>query len=92
MNQIAFDETVIRINGQQYWLSTAVDPETGEYYHVKLYATRTIVLTAQFLRELRDCYDSTTPSFSSTVQTISKLHSGDSGSYFGKNSVEIETL
>ena len=30
-DHIALDETVVRINGQQYWLYAAVDPETNEF-------------------------------------------------------------
>ena len=29
-NQIALDETVIRVNNERYWLYAAVDPETNE--------------------------------------------------------------
>jgi putative transposase len=32
-NHIAVDETVIRINNQQFWLYTAADPETNELLH-----------------------------------------------------------
>ena len=53
-NPVAVDETVIRLNDQQYWLYAAVDPETNEFLHVKLYPTRTIVVTKQFLTELQE--------------------------------------
>jgi putative transposase len=52
-NQIALDETVIRINDQQFWLYAAADPETNELLHVRLFATTTTVLTEIFPRELR---------------------------------------
>ena len=32
-DHVAVDETVIRLNGQQYWLYAAVDPETNELLH-----------------------------------------------------------
>ena len=56
-NQIALDETVIRINDQQFWLYAAADPETNELLHVRLFSTTTTVLTEMFLRELRQKHD-----------------------------------
>ncbi|WP_423998662.1 IS6 family transposase [Haloarcula salina] len=62
-NQIALDETVIRINDQQFWLYAAADPETNELLHVRLFATTTITLTEIFLRELRQKHDIETAIF-----------------------------
>ena len=56
-NQIALDETVIRINDQQFWLYAAADPETNELLHVRLFSTTTTALTEIFLRELRQKHD-----------------------------------
>jgi putative transposase len=53
-NQIAVDETVIRVNGQRHWLYAAVDPDTNQFLHVRLFQTRTTQLTVLFLRELRE--------------------------------------
>ena len=53
-NQIAVDETVIRINDERDWLYAAVDPDTNEFLHVRLFQTRTTQFTVLFLRELRD--------------------------------------
>jgi putative transposase len=53
-NQIAVDETVIQINDERHWLYAAVDPQTNEFLHVRLFQTRTTQLTVLFLRELRD--------------------------------------
>lgn len=53
-NQIAVDETVIRINDERHWLYAAVDPQTNEFLHVRLFQTRTTQLTVLFLRELRE--------------------------------------
>ncbi len=50
-DHIALDETVIRINGQQFWLYAAVDPETNKFLHLRLFTTTTTALTQQFLRE-----------------------------------------
>jgi putative transposase len=55
-DHIALDETVIRINGQQFWLYAAVDPKTNRFLHIRLF-TKTTALTQQFLRELREKYD-----------------------------------
>lgn len=51
-DHIALDETVIRVNGQQYWLYAAVNPETNRFLHVRLFTTTT-ALTQKFLRELK---------------------------------------
>ena len=56
-DHIALDETVIRINGQRFWLYAAVDPETNKFLHIRLFTTTTTALTQQFLRELREKHD-----------------------------------
>jgi putative transposase len=50
--QVAVDETVIRINDQQYWLYAAANPRTNELLHVRLFLTTIAALTDIFLREL----------------------------------------
>ena len=57
MNQVAIDETVIRINDQQYWLYAAGDPSTNELLHVRLFSMTTTPLTEVFLQELREKHD-----------------------------------
>jgi transposase-like protein len=52
-DHIAVDETVIQVNDERRWLYAAVDPETNEFPHVRLFPTRTTRLTVLFLRELR---------------------------------------
>jgi transposase-like protein len=37
LNHVALDETVIRINDQQYWLYAAIDPETNKFLHIRLF-------------------------------------------------------
>ncbi|MDB9254098.1 IS6 family transposase [Halorubrum ezzemoulense] len=56
-DHIAVDETVIRLNDQQYWLYAAVDPETNELLHTKLEPTTTKVLAHSFLAELSEKHD-----------------------------------
>jgi putative transposase len=53
-NQIAVDETVIRINDQRRWLYAAVDPQTNDLLHVRLFQARSTERTMLFLRELRE--------------------------------------
>ncbi|ELZ23776.1 transposase [Halosimplex carlsbadense 2-9-1] len=62
-NQIALDETVIRINDQQFWLYAAADPETNNLLHLQLFATTTTALTEIFPRELRHKHDVETAVF-----------------------------
>jgi putative transposase len=51
-NHVAADETVIQLNDERHWLYAAVDPETSEFLHVRLYPRRTRWTTREFLREL----------------------------------------
>jgi transposase-like protein len=56
-NHVALDETVIRVNDEQYWLYAAVDPDTNKLLHIRLFPTYTTALTEIFLRELREKHD-----------------------------------
>jgi len=56
-DHVAVDETVIRLNDEQYWLYAAVDPETNELPHTKLEPTTTKVLAHSFLTELSEKHD-----------------------------------
>jgi transposase-like protein len=56
-DHVAVDETVIRLDDEQYWLYAAVDPETNELLHTKLEPTRTNVLAHAFFTELREKHD-----------------------------------
>ncbi|EMA31348.1 transposase [Haloarcula japonica DSM 6131] len=47
-NQIAFDETVIRINDPQFWLYAAAGPQSNELLPTRLFATTTTTLTEIF--------------------------------------------
>jgi len=54
---VAVDETVIRLNGEQYWLYAGVDPDTNELLHTKLEPTRPKVIAHSFFHELREKHD-----------------------------------
>jgi len=54
---IALDETVVKVNGERFWLYAAVEPETNVILHVSLYSTRTIVTTKLFLRNLAEKHE-----------------------------------
>jgi len=56
-DHVAVDETVIRIDGEQYWLYAAVDPDSNELLHTKLESTRTNALAEMFFGELREKHD-----------------------------------
>ena len=62
-NQIAVDETVIRINDQQFWLYAAANPATNEILHLRLFSTTTTALTEMFLKELQQKHDVETAVF-----------------------------
>jgi len=48
---VAVDETVIRLNDEQYWLYAAVDPGTIELLHKQLEPTTNKVITHSFFTE-----------------------------------------
>lgn len=54
---VAVDETVIRLDDEQYWLYAAVDPDTNELLHTSLEPTRTNVIADGFFGELREKHD-----------------------------------
>jgi len=56
-NHVAVDETVVRLNDEQYWLYAAVDPETNDLLHTRLETTTNNALADRFLAVLRDKYD-----------------------------------
>ena len=80
-DHVAVDETVIRLNGQQYWLYAAVDPETNELLHTQLEPTTTTVLAQSFLATLREKHDVDNAVFlvdgASSLQTACSRHGLD---------------
>ena len=48
---------MIKIDGEQFWLYSATDPQTNEILLTRLYPTRTKALTERFIRELRSKHD-----------------------------------
>ena len=55
-DQIAGDETMIRVTGHEHWLYGAVDPSTNEIIHVSLFSATTKQTTRWFLTELHRRY------------------------------------
>jgi len=55
-DQLAVDEKVIRINGHDFWLYGAVDPETNETLQFRLFPTTTKQTARWFLAELHRRY------------------------------------
>lgn len=81
-NQIALDETVIRINDQQFWLYAAADLQSNDLLHVRFFSTTMTALTEIFLRELRQKHDVESAVFLLTARNTSKLHCNELGSDF----------
>ena len=73
-DQIALDETVVKVNGDRFWLVAAVEPEINVILHVRLYPSRTTALTKMFLRKLQDKYAIDDPEF--LVDGAPWLHAG----------------
>ena len=92
LDHVALEETVIQLDDQRYWLYAAIDPGTNEFLHVKLYSTRTTVLTEMYICNSERNTPSKTPCFSSIQHRGSKLHSIISVSNFDTKNMEIGTL
>ena len=56
-NHVAVDETVIRLDDEQYWLYAAVDPDSNNLLYTKLEPTRNNMFADQFFADLRDKHD-----------------------------------
>ena len=56
-DRVAVDQTAIRINDEQYWLYSAVDPQTNRILHSRLFPTYTISIAREFLAELTEKHD-----------------------------------
>ena len=56
-NHVAVDETVIRLNDEQYWLYAAVDPETNDLLHTQLEPTTNNAFADRFFADLREKHD-----------------------------------
>jgi len=56
-NQVAVDETMIRLNGDWYWLYMAVNPDTNDVLHTKLQPTRNHYTAKEFMLELVEKHD-----------------------------------
>lgn len=42
-NHVAVDETLIQLNNERLWLYAAVDPDTNDFLHVRLFPIRKII-------------------------------------------------
>ncbi len=56
-NHVAVDETVIRLDNEQYWLYAAFDPESNDLLHTQLEPTTNNALADRFFADLRDKHD-----------------------------------
>ena len=68
-DHVAVDETVIRLNYEQYWLYAAVDPDTNELLHIALEPTTNKGIAYAFFAELRGKHDVDDAVLSSTART-----------------------
>ncbi|ELY63138.1 transposase [Natrinema versiforme JCM 10478] len=91
-DHVAVDETVIRLNDEQYWLYAAIDPETNELLHTKLEPTTTRVLAHPFLRNSPRNMTPLTPCFSSMDRTRYKMHVSVMASISDTRNMEIGML
>ncbi len=89
-NHVPVDETVIRINDEQFWQYAAAGPDTNDLLHLRLFSTTTTALTEIFLRELRQKHDVELLCFWLMALNTSKLRWTELASDFKLNEMEIE--
>jgi transposase-like protein len=56
-DHVVVDETVIRLNDEQYWLYAAVDPDTNELLYTTFELTTNTVLAQTLLTELSEKHE-----------------------------------
>lgn len=56
-NHVVVDESVIRLNDEQYWLYAAVDSESNDLQHTKLESTKNKVIASTFFQALCEKHD-----------------------------------
>jgi transposase-like protein len=56
-DKVALDETVIKVEGERFWLYGAVNPETNQILHLRLFPTRNTTVTKLFLSDLDEKHD-----------------------------------
>jgi len=49
---IALDETCVKVNGLEYWVYAAVDVDRNEILSMRVYPSRNILTTKQFIHEV----------------------------------------
>jgi putative transposase len=63
--KVALDETVVKVEGEQYWFLAAVEPSTNSILHTGLSSHRNMAMTSMFLEEPGEKHDFETLHFSS---------------------------
>ena len=56
-NHVAVDETVTRLDDEQYWLYAAIDPETNDLLHTQLEPATNNAVADRFFADLRGKHD-----------------------------------
>lgn len=56
-DRVAVNQKAIRINDEQYWLYTAVDPRTNMILNSRMFSTYIISVTREFFTTLAEKYD-----------------------------------
>jgi len=88
-DHVAVDETVIRLNDEQYWLYAVVDPKISELLYTKLEPTTNKVISHAFFAEPREKHDVDEPCFSLTVHNRWKTLAAVTASISDMKSMEI---
>ena len=67
VKEILVDETMLKVNGQDYWLWIAYEPNLNTCLMMHLSRERTIFVRYQFFRQLRNRYGTRKPIYTEMV-------------------------
>jgi len=56
-DRVALNETVMKVNGEEYWFVAAVVPSTNRILHAGLYSHRNMAMTSSFLEEIDEKHE-----------------------------------
>jgi len=65
-DHIVLDETVVKVNGERFWLVGAIDTDANVILHVRLYPSRKTVACSNWA-----CTSATKPSMNGTLSNVS---------------------
>jgi hypothetical protein len=89
--KVALDETVVKVEGEQYWFVAAVEPSTNRILDAGLYSHKNMAMTSMFFEEHDEKHDGRDADSSSMAASGCTLSSTSSACTFGTKPSATET-